>query len=567
MTNNIIFDVRKVGDIKGDFFVPSYQRGYRWGAEEVLRLLNDISESAGSNYCLQPVVVRKTADRYELIDGQQRLTTLWLIYRHISEYLPKSKPKFSVDYQNRKETAAYLLNIDPEKSEANIDFWFIAKAYQNIKEWFGEDENDASLKAFNLFKQLAESVQIIWYETDEADESEAISIFTRLNSGKIPLTNAELVKAMFLRQNNETKLRREEIAYQWDSIEQDLHDNSLWCFLTNAAAGEYQTRIDLVLNLMAKKPPDAREEYYTFFYFDALHRQKNLDDIWREIQKNFLLLKNWRENHELYHKIGYLIAAECADLREIYDLAAGKKKDEFLAALDEKIKDSVKSDVNYGELSYEKRGDYEKISRLLLLFNVESVRRNGEESQWFPFDKFKFGGEKKKSWTLEHIHARKSEGLRTKEAWQSWLLVHADAVEKLANEENLAREMKEAAARANLARNEFLALAEDALSALSADATENELHTIGNLALLKFEDNAYLNNAAFDVKRDFIIKLDSDGKYIPFCTKKVFLKYYTPATENQLHFWSKRDRQAYIGAINKVLGKYLSEPIDEGGIL
>lgn len=77
----IILETKLISDVKGTFFVPSYQRGFRWGEYEVLRLLNDVYSNGKKNYCLQPVVVRKKGDFYELIDGQQRLTTLYLIYR------------------------------------------------------------------------------------------------------------------------------------------------------------------------------------------------------------------------------------------------------------------------------------------------------------------------------------------------------------------------------------------------------------------------------------------------------------------------------------------------------
>ena len=71
---------------------------------------------------------------------------------------------------------------------------------------------------------------------------------------------------------------------------------------------------------------------------------------------------------------------------------------------------------------------------------------------------------------------------------------------------------------------------------------------------------AALNNSTFDVKRNDIIQMDKKGQYIPFCTKMVFLKYYTPSAENQLHFWGQADRIAYIKAINDVLSDYI-EPI------
>ena len=41
----------------------------------------------------------------------------------------------------------------------------------------------------------------------------------------------------------------------------------------------------------------------------------------------------------------------------------------------------------------------------------------------------------------------------------------------------------------------------------------------------------------------------------------VFLKYYTPSEENQLHFWGQADRRAYVSSINEVLKDYLREPI------
>lgn len=72
--------------ISGNFWIPSYQRGYRWTADEVTKLLDDIWKSAGQPYSLQPIVVKKReVDAWELIDGQQRLTTLWLIFNYMQK--------------------------------------------------------------------------------------------------------------------------------------------------------------------------------------------------------------------------------------------------------------------------------------------------------------------------------------------------------------------------------------------------------------------------------------------------------------------------------------------------
>ncbi len=555
----ILLETKLVSDIKGTFYVPSYQRGYRWGADEVFRLLDDVYTNGKNNYCLQPVVVRNNGDSYELIDGQQRLTTLYLIYRYMKNVTSFfSEPAFSLEYKTRDNSSEFLRTIDMSRREENIDFWFIANAYETIQKWFEEDM-ESRVHVFEFFKEY---VKIIWYEVGK-DCGDPISLFTRLNIGKIPLTSAELVKAMFLSSNNAggmDKNKQEEISLQWDNMEKELHDDSLWYFLTNSTNARYQTRIDLILELISDRPLDNREKYFTFFKINELGKDMPLDDLWHKIQQTFLELKDWYENHELYHKIGYLIASEEKTLQDIYKLSDGKTKQEFRSSLDAYIRQSIAIKNNYADLSYEKPLDYKRISTLLLLFNVESVRQNEEHTQWFPFDKFKFDSKGKVSWSLEHIHAQQSEGLRTQEMWKEWLVKHIKSVKAVANDKKLIENMHIAINKPKLGHNEFHDLQQQVIERLSERNTEY-IHSISNLALLRFDDNAALNNSTFDVKRNMIVEMDKEGRYIPFCTKMVFLKYYTPSEDNQLHFWGQTDRVAYVNTINKVLAAYLLEPI------
>ena len=181
MGNQILLDTKLVGDIKGTFLVPSYQRGYRWGKDEVLRLLEDIYQNGKKNYCLQSVVVRNSGDAYELIDGQQRLTTLYLIYKYVCSVNPFfPEPAFKLVYETREKSEVFLQNIDLNLREDNIDFWFIANAYELIQKWF---EKDLQIRVMKTFEYLKEDVKIIWYEVGE--DEDAISLFTRLNIGKI----------------------------------------------------------------------------------------------------------------------------------------------------------------------------------------------------------------------------------------------------------------------------------------------------------------------------------------------------------------------------------------------
>ena len=99
--NNVILEAKPIGDIKGNFFVPKYQRGYRWTESQVRTLMNDLWENCKQEtqkeYCLQPVVVRKRGEAdYELIDGQQRFTTILILLSYIKRnYLPR----VAIDYK------------------------------------------------------------------------------------------------------------------------------------------------------------------------------------------------------------------------------------------------------------------------------------------------------------------------------------------------------------------------------------------------------------------------------------------------------------------------------------
>lgn len=552
-----------VGNITGKFLIPSYQRGYRWTEKEVKLLLDDILCNGANPYSLQPVVVRNHGDYYELIDGQQRLTTIYLIYKYFHNASNGffDDAKFSLSYETREQSENYLRNIDLSRRDDNIDFWFIANAYETIEHYF-ENRNKSDWTELNSF--FDKNVRIIWYEVPETES--AVDLFTRLNIGKIPLTSSELVKALFLREtDNEIKKHQEEISLQWDNIERDLHDRRLWSFLSNEDGDRYSTRIDLLLDMMAKKNPAERDEYFTFFYFDDLAKTSgSLYKVWQEIHHTFLILKEWRYDHDLYHYIGYLIASGYMNLRDLYHDTKNFKKSEFLKYLKEKIKESIALvDKTYDELNYE--NGHLQIETLLLLFNVESVRTVDAGKQWFPFDKHK-----ESYWSLEHIHAQQSKGLDTNEKIRLWLKDHILSLSITGKDQNeisaliekmkaLISDIDENPKKAQV-RDRFEEIQNKVIALLSPPGGEY-IHSLGNLALLDCGDNAALSNYVFDAKRNIVIDWDKNGKYIPFCTKMAFFKYYTPSSDNQLHYWGARDRMAYLSAINDKLADYLDSPI------
>ena len=136
-----------IGVISGEFVIEAYQRGYRWSKDEIIHLLEDINEIPdGQNYCLQPIVVKNNDGVYELIDGQQRLTTLYIIMKYLSLYMDL---RYSIEYTTRKsengnigskELLENIGTIDLNSASSNIDELFIKKAYFYIQEWFNGDK-------------------------------------------------------------------------------------------------------------------------------------------------------------------------------------------------------------------------------------------------------------------------------------------------------------------------------------------------------------------------------------------------------------------------------------------
>lgn len=569
MEENTIFGTKLVSDIEGEFYIESYQRGYRWGTEEVKRLLEDIylngeknrKEHKDSKYCLQPIVVKRQEEKLELIDGQQRLTTIYLIYQYMHKKIPEISPvpKFFIDYNKaREKTREFLKEIDLTREDENIDFYFLSNAYKTIENWFSNEKEKKSITRF--YDYLTDEVKVIWYEVSK--EVNSSSLFRRLNIGKIPLTSSELVKAMFLSKDSNAQIdaeKQNEIALQWDNIERELQNDKFWYFLTNHYGKDYYTRIDLIIDLITQKPEKCKEPYYTFY--KIREKSESLTTIWKEIRHTFLILKDWFEDHELYHKIGYLITTNSLSLQDIYNLSKNKSKDEFKVELNDAIRQSI-ANCDYEECDYNNGPD--KIVKLLTLFNIETVRKNGEQTQWFPFDKFKVKDNEKNVWTLEHIHAQHSAKMG-KEAWNTWLKLHLESLKNMIDENaqediELIQAIEKWIDNPKLNEDKFEELSVKVLDRVTLK-TQYHKDSLANLALLNFKDNSALSNATFDVKRNKIIEKDKSGDYIPFCTRMVFLKYYTPSKDNQLHFWGQQDMEAYINAINEKLKEYLEQEI------
>lgn len=564
---------KTIGEIRGSFFVPGYQRGYRWDKDDVTRLLDDIWASEGNDYSLQPIVVKLhkkaehgTKEEWELIDGQQRLTTLYLILHYIQKQgWKKMGAPYTLRYETREGSQNYLDSLDANLSEKNIDFFHIYQAHQCIETWFRKhgDEYNQEDAASSLHSYLFKSVRVIWYSAPA--ETIATELFTRLNIGRIPLTDAELIKAALLSEVRRIfKDRTIEIAAQWDSIERDLHRADIWAFVAGLSTSEddekYPTRISLLLDTLADEkvlPSGKRPRYHTF---DTLRCEieLNFSDFWMRVLALHAQILGWAEQPKIYNKIGFLIASGYT-FGKINDGAQKKKKSEFDAFLITKIR-TLLNIKNEGleELSYEKKADYTKLLQLLFLMNVETMTQSG--------NRFPFALHVGKKWSLEHIHAQNAETLNKAEQWNAWLMHHKAALDAVTSELNIDQitilkiEVDAAIANINSGRSgnfsgeKFNAISARLLTILDRDGSPD--HSIRNMALLSSDDNSSLNNSVFEVKRRMILELDRKGNYVPVCTRNIFLKYYADADPQQAHFWSETDKNSYFKEASNKLKPY-----------
>ena len=553
MSKNL--ELKPISTILNDtFFIPSYQRGYKWDTRQVEDLLEDITDFIKKKkedefYCLQPIVLKEENGEYRVIDGQQRLTTVFLILKLFNEIeFKRPKPIYHIEFETRNNSKKYLKNLtlSNEISDTNIDFYYLSKNFKFISNWFDNKLNDNADFIQVLYPILINDVKFIWYEIKDEIE---IDVFTRLNIGKIPLTNAELIKALFLlniKDENEKLL----LATQWDEIEYKLQDNKLFSFI-NSHNFNKPTRIEFIFDLIANEKGKSiivdnlrkEDEKKSFYIFNELLQDtKTSKYLWDEVKTYFRIFEELYQDNRYYHLIGYLVH-NGINIKRIIEKFKLSEKDKFLSTLNNEIKivlalkkDHLKN-LNYHE-------DYVKVSKVLFLFNVISSMQS--DYTRYPFDKHKI-----ERWSLEHIHAQNSEDIKDNKDKVSLLkseLAYVDDSIK----EKINQLLEKFDKKYSVSIEEYSNLQNEIFSKYSEDIS---IHTIDNLALLSREANSALNNSIFPAKRDKIKQLDIGGSFIPIGTKNVFLKYYSSDVKESIH-WNRQDRKSYLNAIFDTLTNY-----------
>lgn len=584
------------------FYIPDYQRGYRWTSHNVSQLLNDIWEyrqdpaKVNSFYCLQPIVVRKktwlsengdTVGGYELIDGQQRLTTIHRILTYLRiEHLRIDKFSdeykediYTIEYQTRPETRQFLNQTEDNLTKP--DLYYLSKAYDTIKDWFENsgkiegrsDKNNFLDTLLPSVKKDADgdttmpewSTQIIWYEiNDNTQKSE--ELFTRLNRGKIPLNSAELIKAKFVNQESfkefgeqEKVKRRTQLIQLWDEIENHLNNPKFWAFISNKKMDSYASKIEYLFDIATQKKDSSKDNLYSFIhFFDDKENAESLWEKWLSIEEIYRSLSYWYTHKNYYHKVGYLIAIG-TNIMDIIQLKKENDKDLFEKEINLLVAESIPND--WDDLSYDNRNDHKKLIEILLLVNTELTRKNNNNNDFFPFEIYKNINK-----SLEHIHAQNIIGINEnkREQWFSWLDMHLNVLPSITTNPKKAAEIIEKAKtidREKYTYAQFQDLSASIIEILPKDDEDENLylHNIKNLALLGLTENISLSNSIFEIKRRKIIEMDKKGAFIPIATKRVFLNYYQKESYAQSSIWTKVERENHLEEIGECLNHYLNK--------
>lgn len=603
------------------FIIPSFQRGYRWERKQVTDLLDDLfSFSAGdqASYFLQPLVVKAFGapdnNEWEVLDGQQRLTTMLLI---LIKFISRMGDDDKEEYQDSLYKIKYSIrpnldfsNPDPKKT---IDGFYLAEAKNTIDRWFDAKRKAHAdldgIKKCLFHPDASQQVKFIWYEiSPDSNELSSINVFNRLNKGKIGLTSSELIKALFVldleNDGDPDNTASGQLVMEWNEMERKFQDDNFWYFISNEDR-TVQTRIDLLFDFLTQKDNGEDSDYsYRLFQnlFDYCNAAKGVNvvlnpywvntkvnsmkTVWRQIKKTFNSLVAWYEDNMFYHYVGFLVNEKSSplsifnSLQEAKALAARNDsshewtRDDSEKTLKGLIREKFKASNAYltregiNKLEY---SDSERVRRVLLLFNIELCIKTG--SQRFSFDCFK-----KEKWDIEHVDSQNDSDLQKPEDRILWLrnilmilqmeqcktslleecsLLIQEFDTQIEGERSFSNELYSSLYKKVNQYFSFDSAAGDS-SIDQVDISNKNKDSINNLTLLNSDINRSYKDAPFPYKRYFIIQQDQEGgHFIPIGTRNLFLKYYSSSKNSSssldLMRWNEADKESYLEFIHSIV--------------
>jgi|GEM_PF-2274854 len=607
--------------------VPSLQRTYRWGEKEITLLLNDLYEFYNTNedstndfYPLQPLILKKSNqndDTWNVLDGQQRLTTIKLI----ASFLGMDKDYcLDISYDTREKTKDFLDNISNKKEEdvgKSMELYYIFHAYEVIKAWFQKNKKEKDKEKIDAIRNVLFEKERTRFVVQEMniDDDEA-KTFQNINQGRIPLSCSELIKALFLghifeshksdnncrfayssdgyglfipinpikERQSLTRLQNI-IAKEWDDIETVLMHDEFYSFVCPEKDRSIN-RMDFLFKVVCGN--EKYKKYKTDDPFNAIYERikddKNANIVdtishcWNEVVKCFNRMQKLYYDFDAYHLVGFCICEDIGISEDFYKYCnEDEKLDEFKTAIRVKIKGKVLSGLKTDDLDEWLKGlrykeNKDQIKEILLLHNLQSY---SYEKIRFPFNLYDGG----KNYDIEHIHATAEEKADKKSRYE-WYKTNNSAIKKTieklkdSNLITLFNSFEEAShgqKKLDKFKNdkEFNKLRDIMIiDNFDNDDAKEYFSTkdgIWNLCLLDSTTNRTYKNSLFITKREMILKkakgeMDKEDYVYPLllCTERIFLKFYSNVdSDDNLNFWTLNNREAYLKDISKKVTDFL----------
>ena len=303
---NLTAETKNVKEVfQREYLIPEYQRPYSWEKEECEQLVDDVAsfhkEGAESQYFLGCMVIAKSKeeneeDKWLVIDGQQRLTTLLLLIKALHkqagtyadlEACYKKRDPIEGNFVNDMRLISEVIEGDKENLEAVLGDQVTAENrfslnFDHIREIF-EDKRMSAITSTSdsltkFIKTLLDRVVLLPIECD--GQESALTIFNTLNNRGTPLTDADIFKATLYR-----KLQSEQKGNFVNDWKRLISDNGNdW----NESTGD--TVVDLFriyMHILRAKGKDTSKEtaLRTYFLDKDKKRLDNPSEVMDRLKK------------------------------------------------------------------------------------------------------------------------------------------------------------------------------------------------------------------------------------------------------------------------------------------
>ncbi|MDP2947175.1 MAG: DUF262 domain-containing protein [Nanoarchaeota archaeon] len=566
---------------KNKFMIPTYQRGYKWTSSgdnnHVDVLMRDLrlafERSISHRYYLQFITLKDNGVDLEVIDGQQRLITLTILFSVLGYFLENKEVENFVTeklkYQVREnfvkkyiydninlllESESWNRFVKSNPEHDNQDVFYIYHATKAIHKFIENEIPVDQLKEF--FKYLCNQVFLIVNLLEKNIKSE--KIFINVNKG-VKLKDEDLVKGLLITKipldnqtlhyrmtENEINEVRANMGRQWDDLARWSSRDTIIKFFKSDYSDN--NRLGWLIQLTYPEVQNTNDSYPMFSYLDDLYRTKKetATEIFTKIRKTMLTLNDWFGEPEICNLLGYLLhARKSSGIKKIWiDLNSCCTKAEILQKLKSLCKELLpinKANEELQELNYD---DFKsELFDLFLMLDVAKFLPIGNRKA-IAYDFSKISAE---NWSIEHVFPQNAKDFKNLDNLSKAdleiikELLPTKVKDIVVEQEDKREAILTLYKKLKKAKNECL-IGSDELELLEnlLDKNAADLHKLGNLTLLQQGMNSGLSNHYFDGKRKIIVLKVSDGEFVPYHTYDVFSKLVIE-TVTGLHVWSKDD--------------------------